>query len=162
MRSSLTVNNNNNNNTFWVYNGKSIKMKFGLRSTSVTKIPCFFINMKQDMSWIYLKFIQKRQSLRTIKWVVIETTGVCDITSVTWCYIFCNTLIKFAIHRSIFPKRSGRSHWRPYRHQWRRKPTVPTVLNVWWCLQSLVTNITHQWDRCFMMSLVLFNTEQVL
>ena len=27
------------------------------------------------------------------------------------------TLIKFAIHRSIFPKRSGRSHWCLYRHQ---------------------------------------------
>ena len=30
-------------------------------------------------------------SNRKIKRVVIETTGVCDVTSVTWRYVFCDT-----------------------------------------------------------------------
>ena len=49
----------------------------------------------------------------SIKRVVIETTGVCDVT----LHLLRYTLIKFPIHRSIFPKRSGRSHWCLYRHQ---------------------------------------------
>ena len=43
-----------------------------------------------------------------IKRVVIEITGVCDV--VTTLHLLRFTLIKFAIHRSIFPKRSGRSY----------------------------------------------------
>ena len=49
-----------------------------------------------------------------IKRVVIETTGVCDVTMLR---LLRYTLIKLAIHRSFFPKRSGRSHWCLYRHQ---------------------------------------------
>ena len=45
--------------------------------------------------------------IKPIKRVVIETTGVCDVTLRLLPY----TLIKLSIHRSIFPKRSGRSHW---------------------------------------------------
>ena len=50
-----------------------------------------------------------------IKRVVIETTCVCDV--VTTLRLLRFTLIKFAIHRSIFPKRSGRIHRCLYRHQ---------------------------------------------
>ena len=46
-----------------------------------------------------------------IKWVVIETTGVCEVTT------FAIHTDQFAIHRSISPKRSGISHWCLYRHQ---------------------------------------------
>ena len=71
----------------------------------------------------------KQWPIKSIKRLVIETTGVCvnniargvmtlccDVMS---CYItlrhyvFSNT----HVHRSIFPKHSGRSHWCLYRHQ---------------------------------------------
>ena len=56
-------------------------------------------------------------AIDVIKRVVIDTTGVCDVTSVMTLRLLQITLIKFAIHRSIFPKRPGRSHWCLYRHQ---------------------------------------------
>ena len=55
--------------------------------------------------------------IQQIKWIVIETTGVCGV--VTTLPLLRYTLIKFAIHGSIFPKRSGRIlilRW-PNRHQ---------------------------------------------
>ena len=60
------------------------------------------LNLQISLGHFTLSF-QLMEQIK-IKPVVTETTGVCDVT----LHLLRYTLIRFAIHRSIFPNRSGR------------------------------------------------------